>query len=95
MKAGYVYIMANKRNGTIYIGATSDLPQRVWQHKQGDIPGFTKRYRCRMLVWHQCFENLHDARQQEIRMKAWKRRWKMRVIEELNPNWNGLYGDLQ
>ncbi|AMG73328.1 MULTISPECIES: GIY-YIG nuclease family protein [Sphingopyxis] len=87
---GYVYIMASRKNGTIYIGVTSDLPKRVWQHREGMIEGFTKRYGCKLLVWFDCFESIHDARQLEVRMKKWNRAWKINRIEEHNPEWNDL-----
>ena len=91
---GYVYIMANQRNGTIYLGVTSNLPQRSTQHREGIVEGFTKQYGCKMLVWYQQFENLHDARRREVQMKSWKRLWKLREIEEMNPDWNDLYESL-
>jgi putative endonuclease len=94
VRAGYVYIMASGKNGTIYIGVTSDLPQRIWQHRNGLVEGFTKRYGCRFLVWVEHFENIHDARQAEARMKKWNRAWKIRRIEERNPEWNDLFDTL-
>ena len=94
MKQGFVYIMANKRNGTIYIGCTSDLPQRVWQHREGVIAGFTKRYGCKMLVWFEAFDDLQEARKRELQMKEWQRKWKLELIEKLNPEWNDLFDTL-
>lgn len=94
MKQGFVYIMANKRNGTIYIGCTSDLPQRVWQHREGVIAGFTKRYGCKMLVWYEAFDDLQEARKRELQMKEWQRNWKLELIEKLNPEWNDLFDTL-
>lgn len=93
-RPGYVYIMANKRNGTIYIGCTSNLSQRVWQHKQGTVDAFTKEYCCKMLVWYQRFENVHDARRREVQMKEWQRAWKLKQIVEMNPDWDDLYETL-
>jgi putative endonuclease len=93
-KTGYVYIMASGRNGTIYIGCTSNLSHRVWQHKQGAVDAFTKKYGCKILVWYQRFENLHDARRREVQMKEWQRPWKLKRIEEMNPDWNDLYETL-
>jgi putative endonuclease len=90
MKAGYVYIMASKRNGTIYVGVTSDLPQRVHQHRHGIIEGFTKENGCKVLVWFEAFDDLQEARRRELQMKKWNRLWKLRVIEEMNPDWNDL-----
>ena len=93
-KAGYVYIMASQRNGTLYLGVTSDLPKRVWEHRNGIAPGFTKKYGCKLLVWFQAFEDLEAARHRELQMKEWRRAWKLRVIEEQNPDWNDLFGTL-
>jgi putative endonuclease len=95
LKSGFVYILASARNGTLYIGVTSDLKNRVWQHKEGQIEGFTKQHGCKTLVWYQQFENLHDARRREVQMKSWKRLWKLREIEEMNPEWTDLYGSLE
>ena len=93
-KAGYVYIMASRRNGTIYIGSTSDLQKRVWQHRNKVIGGFTKRYGCTILVWFEPFESLDSARHRELQMKEWHRTWKLRLIEEGNPDWQDLYAAL-
>jgi len=94
MKQGWVYILTNKRNGTLYIGVTSDLPHRIEQHRAGKVAGFTQKYALRMLVWHQHFENLHDARRREVQMKEWKRAWKVELIEAANPDWRDLSFDL-
>jgi putative endonuclease len=94
MKAGYVYIMANRKNGTIYIGVTTDLMKRVWEHREGVVPGFTKRYDCKLLVWFEAFDELEQARLRELQMKEWKRAWKIRLIEETNLGWNDLYPTL-
>ncbi|MEQ1508981.1 MAG: GIY-YIG nuclease family protein [Sphingopyxis sp.] len=90
-KGGWVYIVASQRNGTLYIGVTSDLPGRVWQHKEGVADGFTKKYGCKMLVWFEHFDEIEQAIVREKQMKEWKRLWKLRVIEEANPDWNDLY----
>jgi putative endonuclease len=90
MKAGIVYIMANRKNGAIYIGVTSDLTKRVWAHRNGLVPGFTKRYGCKLLVWFEAYDDLQEARQRELRMKEWKRAWKIRLIEEANHDWVDL-----
>lgn len=87
----YVYIMASQRNGTLYLGSTDNLARRVWEHRNGMVEGFTKRYGCKMLVWYEAHEDLMSARQREYRMKEWKRAWKLREIEGLNPDWNDLY----
>jgi putative endonuclease len=94
MKAGCVYIMASGKNGTIYIGVTSDLVARVYAHREGLVPGFTKKYGCKSLVWYEAFEDLQQARQRELQMKEWKRGWKIRLIEEENLDWNDLYSTL-
>lgn len=93
-KAGFVYIMASQRNGTLYIGVTSDLVQRVHQHRNGLIDGFTRKYGCKLLVWFQAFDDLDEARLRELRMKEWRRAWKLREIEALNPGWDDLYPSL-
>jgi putative endonuclease len=93
-RPGYVYIMASGRNGTIYIGVTSNLAQRVWQHREGAVAGFTKDYSCKRLVWYLAFDDIQDARAYELRMKKWNRAWKLREIEENNPQWHDLYPTL-
>jgi putative endonuclease len=93
-KYGYVYIMASRRNGTLYIGVTSDMIGRVYAHRNGLIGGFTKKYRCKLLVWYQAFDDIDSARHRELQMKEWRRAWKLRVIEEMNPNWDDLYETL-
>ena len=90
-KSGFVYIMASGRNGTLYIGVTSDLPKRIWEHREGVVEGFTKKYGCKQLVWYQPCESLDTARQRELQMKKWKRDWKLREIEGFNPDWEDLY----
>ena len=87
----YVYIMTNRRNGTIYIGSTNDLVRRAWEHRNGAVEGFTKKYDCRLLVWYEIHGNLESARVREFRMKDWKRAWKVREIEGLNPDRDDLY----
>jgi putative endonuclease len=93
-KCGYVYIMASRRNGTLYIGVTSDLPARAYAHRNGLISGFTRKYNCKLLVWYQAFDDLDAARHRELQMKEWRRAWKLRVIEEMNPEWEDLYESL-
>jgi putative endonuclease len=94
MKAGYVYIMASRKNGTIYVGCTSDLVKRVYQHRNGLVDGFTKENDCKLLVWFEAYDDLQDARQRELRIKEWKRSWKIKRIEEENLEWNDLYPTL-
>lgn len=93
-RAGYVYILANRRNGTLYIGVTSDLAKRIYEHRTGAVPGFTRRYGCKTLVWYEVFDDLDAARLRELQMKEWQRAWKLRVIEEMNPDWADLYETL-
>jgi putative endonuclease len=93
-KPGYVYIMASRRNGTIYIGVTSDLAGRAYQHRCGVIEGFTKRYDCKLLVWYEAHDTIEAARYRELQMKKWNRAWKLRAIEETNPDWNDLFESL-
>jgi putative endonuclease len=94
MKAGFVYIMASRRNGTLYIGVTTDLIQRAFQHRNGLIEGFTREYGCTLLVWYEAFDDLQEARLRELQMKKWKRLWKLSTIEAMNPDWNDLYSSL-
>ena len=94
MKPGWVYLMANHRRGRTYLGVTSNLAQRAWQHREGIVDGHSKDMGCNLLVWCEYFEDLQDARACEYRMKKWKRAWKLRLIEERNPEWNDLYETL-
>lgn len=94
VKAGFVYIMASARNGTIYVGVTSELVQRVWQHREGVVEGFTRQHGCRMLVWFEAHDDLQEARRREAQIKKWKRQWKLTLIEEMNPEWDDLYSTL-
>lgn len=90
----YVYIVASRRNGTLYIGITDDLIRRVWQHRQGLVSGFTKKYGCKLLVWFDSTEDVVSAIRREKQMKAWKRRWKLELIESKNPNWLDLFEEI-
>ena len=94
MKPGFVYIMASQKNGTIYIGLTSNLIQRVVQHREGSADGFTKEHGCKMLVWFDAYDDLQEARRRELQMKEWKRSWKIKRIEERNIDWVDLYPSL-
>lgn len=93
-RAGYVYIMASRRNGTLYLGVTSDLVQRAYQHREALIDGFSKQYGCRNLVWYAAFDDIQDARARELQMKKWKRNWKLQAIEQVNPDWRDLFDDV-
>ncbi|HEU5048546.1 MAG TPA: GIY-YIG nuclease family protein [Rickettsiales bacterium] len=86
MNTYYVYIMASKRNGTLYTGVTSDLVRRVHQHRTGEIEGFTKQYGIKMLVWHEQTNDIYSAITREKQIKAWKRQWKLALIEKANPD---------
>jgi putative endonuclease len=94
MKQPAVYIMANKRNGTLYTGVTSNLVQRVYQHREAVLPGFTARYACKLLVWYEQYEDMLAAIVREKQIKAGSREKKLALIEALNPNWRDLYEDL-
>jgi putative endonuclease len=91
MKEGFVYIMANKRNGTIYIGVTSNLSGRVYDHKEGRGSVFTRKYGLKMLVWYETYSSVADAIQRETSLKRWPRKWKLDLIENMNPEWEDLY----
>ena len=86
-----VYILASKRNGSLYIGVTSNLTKRVWEHKNGMVEGFTKRYNVHRLVWYEIHESMESAITREKRIKEWKRAWKLALIEGANPEWEDLY----
>ena len=94
MKQPCVYIMTNKRNGTLYTGVTSNLPQRVWQHKNNLVEGFTKRYGTHRLVWYEAHDTMESDITREKRIKEWKRAWKLELITKGNPEWRDLYGEL-
>ena len=94
MKAGFVYMMASRKNGTIYIGSTSNLIQRAYQHREGLVNGFTKDKGCKLLVWFDAYDDLQEARRRELQMKEWKRPWKIKRIEERNLEWDDLYPSL-
>jgi putative endonuclease len=90
----YVYIMANKRNGTIYIGVTSDLARRTYEHREGLVKGFTRRYGLKMLVYYEVFDSILIALQRETSLKRCPRKWKLALIEKRNPQWLDLYGEV-
>ncbi|MDP2152098.1 MAG: GIY-YIG nuclease family protein [Methylotenera sp.] len=86
-----VYILASKRNGTLYVGVTSDLVKRVWQHKNDLVEGFTKKYKVHDLVWYELVDDMASAILREKQIKEWKRQWKLELIEKFNSYWNDLY----
>jgi len=94
MKTPCVYMLASKRNGTLYVGVTSNLPQRVWQHKNDLVDGFTRRYGVHALVWYEVHETMENAITLEKTIKEWKRQWKIDLIEAMNPDWRDLYEDI-
>ena len=90
----YVYIVASRRNGTLYIGMTDELVRRVWMHREGILPGFTKRYGVKTLVWYEQRESRESAFARERAMKKWNRTWKIELIHKMNPEWRDLYVEL-
>ena len=87
----FVYMLASKRNGTLYIGVTNNLLERVNQHKNNLVDGFTKKYDVHNLVYYEAYKNINDAITREKCVKKWKRKWKLELIESFNPNWEDLY----
>jgi putative endonuclease len=87
----YVYILASRRNGTLYTGVTSNLVQRIWQHKQGLVEGFSKKYSVKKLVYFEVHGSAESAISREKQIKKWRRAWKLKLIEESNPEWKDLY----
>lgn len=89
-----VYLLASRRNGTLYTGVTSSLTKRIWEHRNNFVEGFTKKYGVHTLVWYELHETMEAAIQREKAIKNWKRAWKIKMIEEMNPEWRDLYPDL-
>lgn len=87
----YIYLLASQRNGTLYVGVTNNLVRRVWEHKNDFVDGFTKKYGVHMLVWYDVTESAEAAITREKQIKKWNRTWKLRLIEENNPEWKDLY----
>ncbi len=94
MKQPCVYILASQRNGTLYVGVTTDLIQRMWQHKNDLVAGFTKAHHVHTLVWYEVHETMESAITREKHIKDWKRLWKLDLIERTNPDWNDLYDQI-
>jgi putative endonuclease len=90
-EAAYVYILANAPYGTLYVGVTSDLVKRVWEHKSGFVDGFTKKYEVRRLVWYEQHASIVEAIAREKRIKRWHRDWKVNLVQAMNPTWDDLY----
>jgi len=93
-KSFCVYILSSKKNGTLYVGVTSDLIKRTWEHKESLVDGFTKKYNVKKLVYYEQHQNAQSAIQREKQLKEWKRKWKLELIEKLNPKWSDLYDSL-
>ena len=92
--ASWVYIMASRKHGTLYVGVTTDLVHRIWEHREKITGGFTTKYNVNRLVWYREYENVIDAITEEKRLKKWKRAWKIEMIESSNAEWDDLYADL-
>jgi len=95
VKQFYVYLLANKRNGTLYTGVTSNLVQRAGQHKQNIVKGFTKKYDVKLLVYYEAYDSAEAAITREKRIKKWRRAWKLKLIENKNPLWKDLYEEIR
>jgi putative endonuclease len=94
MLEAWIYIVTNRRDGTLYVGVTSNLAQRIWQHKEGMVEGFTKRYNLKRLVYAEHHDDIRNAIQREKNLKHWSRAWKVALIAAKNPDWNDLYDQL-
>ncbi len=90
----YVYIMASKRNGVLYIGSTTDLVKRIWEHRISVVPSFTSKYRVHRLIFYEIHQDYYYALTRERQMKKWERAWKVRLIEKDNPEWKDLYMEI-
>ncbi len=90
----YVYILASARNGTLYVGMTDDLVKRIWMHREEVLPGFTKDYSVKLLVWYEQHESRESAFTRERQIKKWNRNWKLERIEKMNPGWRNLYDEI-
>ncbi len=91
---GYVYILASRKNGTLYTGVTGDLQGRIWEHREKITGGFTAKYDVRCLVWYRDYPDIRDAIDDEKRIKRWRRKWKLALIETMNPQWRDLYEEI-
>ena len=90
----FIYILASKKNGTLYVGVTSNLVKRTYEHKNNMVEGFTKKYSVHLLVYYEIFDQIEDAISREKTLKTWHRKWKLELIESKNPDWNDLYTTL-
>ena len=89
-----IYILASRRNGTLYIGVTSNLIKRIWEHKNDVVDGFTKKYGIHLLVYYELTPDVNSAIKREKQLKKWRRKWKLELIEKMNPDWDDLYQSL-
>jgi len=90
----FVYILANRRNGTLYTGMTDNLARRIWEHRTDAVPGFTSKYGVKMLAWYEVHESRESAFTRERQLKKWNRAWKLKLIEQLNPQWRDLFDEV-
>ncbi|MBI4215187.1 MAG: GIY-YIG nuclease family protein [Parcubacteria group bacterium] len=95
MKSYYVYILASKRNGSLYVGVTNNLSRRIFEHKNDLLDGFTKKYRIHLLVYYEVHDEIESAINREKNIKAWKRQWRLNLIEKDNPEWKDLCDELE
>ena len=95
MREPVVYILASKPNGTLYVGVTSDLAKRIWEHRNGAVEGFTKRHKVHRLVYFEQFQSMVEAIEREKELKKWRRAWKIALIERSNPMWRDLWPDIR
>jgi putative endonuclease len=93
-KRYFVYMLANRPKGVLYVGVTSDLARRIWEHKTKVVPGFTSKYGVTVLVYYEEYGSILEARERERALKHWRRAWKLKLIEEMNPSWRDLYDEL-
>ena len=94
MEESFVYILASRRNGTLYVGSTTDLVKRIWEHKNKVILGFTAKYNVNQLVYYELHQDIMEAARRERRLKNWCRKWKLNIIEKFNPTWRDLYNEI-
>ena len=93
-RESYVYILAKKKDGTLYVGSTQEIIKRIFEHKNGFVPSFTRRYGIKLLVYYEIHQDIYAARLRERQLKKWNRAWKVRLIHSLNPEWLDLYDSL-
>lgn len=91
MKKGFVYMMSNKKDGVLYIGVTSDIVKRIYEHKNGFVDGFTKQYNLKNLVYYEVYDDITEAVKREKQLKNWHREWKVELVNMQNPHWEDLY----